>query len=242
MRKDQPALESPPDWRSGRRRRLFLSMLISTVLVSAVLSLFRLPDIPRTSPLLRLLVDIVRVQQEPEQPPPTPADDPAEPPVTAPDPAPDEQRPAQPPDAPLPDKDAQTGEPRPDLEAAREAAIEAYLDRLENPPSVNPNVDRLKREFAGRYQPPTQDRPGPVWENVERDSLGRSVLRFGNCWRILDDPNVGSQEAFRTYGQHSIMCDFFGRGPRELPWVEDIRERYPYLKYPDGEIPDQAAE
>lgn len=240
MRETSKPPQDIADWHAGGRERLFFSMLLSSVLVSAALSMLRLPDVPGSSSLLQLVIEIVREQEEPSETPP-PAE-PVQPDSTPVSPDQDEVRPDRSPADPSPAALTEAREPpAPELEVAREAAIEAYLRRLEDPPGVNPNVDRLEREFAGRYQPPTVEPPKPVWENVERDSLGRSILRSGDCWRVIDDPNVASQEAFREFGQFIVMCDVVGRKPRELPWVDGIRERYPYLKYPDGEMTDEAA-
>lgn len=239
-----PQLQTPsgtPDWSSGSSGRLVVSMLLASLVVAAVLSVLRLPQGPGLAPVVRLLVEIVREEAPREDTTRPPAANAAESRAAA--PAPRRMQPGRP-SAAVPDPKArEAGSDRPrNWDAAREAAIDAYLERLDNPPGVNPNMDALRREFAGRYQPPTREPPRPVWENVERDTLGRSVLSSGNCWRVIDDPNVGSQEAFREFGQYLVLCSFSKRKPRELPWVAVIRDRYPYLKYPDGERPAQAAE
>ncbi len=133
----------------------------------------------------------------------------------------------------------------PDLDALREGAVQEYLERRQAPWAFDPRVDALRREGRLRYQPLTIERPGPIWENVEQDQLGRTILRHGDCWKVVDDPNVGSQYQFREFGQYLTMCSRQPRGPQQLPWVETIRDQYEYLNgpvsptFPDGEVPDR---
>ena len=79
-----------------------------------------------------------------------------------------------------------------------------------------------------------------AWDNVERDQLGRTILRLGdgNCFVILDDPSAVNRWAFEMYQRNMVYCDFFfgGTQGKDLRWVEIIRERYPYLRDP-VEIP-----
>jgi len=45
-------------------------------------------------------------------------------------------------------------------------------------------------------------------------------------------------EQVKEVNPNVVYCSISGGKPQLLPWVELIRDRYLYLKYPDGEIPD----
>jgi hypothetical protein len=100
--------------------------------------------------------------------------------------------------------------------------------------SLHPDFDELRRIAAVRYAEPRTGKPPPIWENVEQDIYGRTLLRSGNCFRVLDDTNVGNRYAFETFERFLVFCG----GPRhprqKFPWVKAIVERYPYLREPDG--------
>lgn len=219
-----------PDWNDGRDQRLMISMLFATGIVAVLLSIVRMPVAPDLAPITELLVKLIR-----ETPQTKPVERPRE---------------TLPPDVPARDRSV---EPASDAAAARasvpattndwdavsEAAISDYLDGLEAPPSPNPVLDAKRRAFGDRYQPPTREPSRPIWENTEPDQLGRTVLRSGDCYRVIADPNVGGQDKFHTFDKHIVMCTFYRRMAEELPWVAEIRERYHYLKYPDGIVPDE---
>lgn len=249
-----------PDWDDGREQRLFVSMLFATLLIAAALSLLRFPIIPDFAPIVELLVQIVRdppAEESPQELQSAPVNK-IEPVEVRPEPIPVEQvvtpivqeptsvesesadSPAVAP--PVDVTSVVTEFPAVDMDTAGSEAIKEYLDGLENPLSVNPVLDAKRRDFAGSYQPPTHSKPKPIWENVEKDQLGRTVLRSGNCSKVIDDPNVGSQYKFQQFDQYMITCTFQKRKGRELPWVAEIRERYHYLKYPDGIVPDDSYE
>lgn len=251
-----------PEWDDGREQRLFVSMLFATLFIAAALSLLRLPIIPDFAPIVELLVQIVRdppAEESPQEmrsasapiiepvevrPETMPVEQVATPIVQEPTSveAENADSPAVAPPVEVTSVVADT--PVVDLDAASSEAIEEYLDGLESPLSVNPVLDAKRREFAGSYQPPTHSKPKPIWENVEKDQLGRTVLRSGNCSKVIDDPNVGSQYKFQQFDQYMVTCmfTFQKRQGRELPWVAEIRERYHYLKYPDGIVPEGSYE
>lgn len=52
-----------------------------------------------------------------------------------------------------------------------------------------------------------------------------AVLHSGDCYRVLDDPNVGSCEAFLTFVQFITTCTYAPDKPQELPWVNELRNR-----------------
>ena len=130
-----------------------------------------------------------------------------------------------------------------DWDALHDEVVQEYLDReAETYGYFNPDLAEKRSRLAERYQPGTQEKPKQIWENVELDTLGRMVLRSGNCFKVLDDPNVGSRNVFEKFGQYMVQCTYQGRYPRELPWVDDIRQRYEYLRDPDGYVKGEPGE
>ncbi|MDH4072761.1 MAG: hypothetical protein OEV41_06625 [Gammaproteobacteria bacterium] len=222
-----------PGWQSGAAQRLRASMAVSVLLLAAMLSLVRLPAPLPFVPLLELVVELARPalppeRVEPPQPPvpQTVAEITPEPVVTEPAPA------AAASDAPVDE-----GGPV-DWEAIEVAAIKAVLDAAEREAnySINPPLARARREASVRFRASLA--PGAVnaWDDVEKDQLGRTILRLGdgNCFQVLDDPSGVNRWAFETFDKHVVYCDFYfgGKQGRELPWVQLIRERYPYLRDP----------
>lgn len=222
------------DWQRGAESRLRVSMLLAALVVAGVLSLLRLPAPGQFAPLLELVIEIVRTQpeaeREPQLLPPTPQ------PLEAPVQEPPIVKPAE--VAPSEEAAVQT-EPT-DWEVLRDEAIKAVLDAAERERnySVNPGFEKARREAAVRFRASVAPEKRHIWDNVEKDQLGRTILRDGNCFRVLDDPNATNRWAFENFDQYIVYCDFvFGGGKgKELPWVEIIRERYPYLRDP-VEIP-----
>lgn len=205
-------------------------MLIAAIAVAAALSLLRMPDAPMLDPIADLLVSIVDPQPaEPEVSPPAETD------AVEPIDMPIEQTTGTevtPVDEPVADEAA----PSIDWEAERRRAVTGFLDAESRITSPSPVVEEKRRALAGQYQPTTKAAPKKIWENVEVDTMGRKVLRAGNCSKVIDDPNVTRQYAFRTFGQYITSCGSGKRLPRELPWVDELRERYVYLQNPDGEV------
>ena len=228
--------EAAPNWNEGAEQRLFASMLLAAVIVAGVLSLIRMPDIPAYPPLVEIIVNILQdpVPEIDEESVLQPTQD------------------AQTQDSPLLEEAAapptSTGgdtleESRSgtDWEAMHDQVVQRYMDleleqARESYGYFNPDLAEKRTRLSERYQPGTHEKPKPIWENVEVDTLGRTVLRDGDCYKVLDDPNVGSREAFERYGQFMAVCVYQGRYPRELPWVEEIRQRYEYLRNPAGYV------
>lgn len=146
-------------------------------------------------------------------------------PATAPPVAPAREAPA-----------ATAGAPPVDWYAALERAAAQTVDEHSTVDSLHPEFDELRRIAAERYAPADSGAPKPIWENVEKDIYGRTLLRHGNCFRVLDDTNVGNRYAFETFEQYLVQCSFgFGRKRgKNLPWVEPIRAKYNHLRDPDG--------
>ena len=224
------ALLATPHWNDGREQRLFVSMLLATFIVAGVLSVIRVPVMPVWSPVVELLVRIVQEQPAAETATPQTL------PPTATSPPDARDRVVEP--RPTTGREAlEERQPETDWDAAGDRAVQEYLDsQIETYGYFNPDLADKRRRLAERYQPRTQAAPQPIWENIEKDTLGRSVLRSGDCFKVLDDPNVGSHDAFEAFGQFMLQCTYQRRYPRNLPWVADIVQRYEYLRDPDGYV------
>ena len=127
--------------------------------------------------------------------------------------------------------DAPPEEPEPVSRDWYTAMSEVAADVIESQGthSVNPAFDARRRAAAEQFRPSRAPVEKPTWENVERDQLGRRILVHGDCQRVIDDPNVGSNEIFRTFGQYMVSCSNYQRPGQELPWVDEIRDRRSYL-------------
>jgi hypothetical protein len=227
-----------PDWRAESEKRLRFSMLLSAAIVAVVLSMIRLPPPAEMLPLLELVVELTRIEPvaepepEPEVVPPPLPPAPAEPlqEQVVPEPLP----------APPPAAEAQDeGDSKPtDWIALRDEAIKFVLDAIERERkyTVNPAFEKLRAEASVRFRASLAPAAANAWDQVEKDQLGRTLLRLGDgsCFRVLDDPSAVNRWAFETFDQNIVYCDFFfgGKEGKELPWVEIIKERYPYLRNP----------
>ena len=109
-------------------------------------------------------------------------------------------------------------------ELQREARAMAELERPEDDYFYFSNNRREREEAAIKYAPVAP--PKRIWDNVEKDIYGRTILRSGNCYRVLDDPRATNRWAFETFEQFLVFCDPVAKGPKKLPWVETIREMY----------------
>ena len=212
-----------PDWTAGSDERLALSFVAATVVVAAVLSLLQWPTAV-LDPLAEIAVRIVR----PEMPeavveqPPAPAVPVAEPRSTV---------AVQPVEQSIVEETppAAAAERAPGWDAVASAAIDDYLDASEKPPSMTAGLDERLRQHKLRYPPGQYEPPKPIWENAEPDQLGRTLLWHGDCYRVIADPNVTSQDKFRIFDQFIVHCLSPHEVPQELPWVDEIRRRYDYL-------------
>ena len=226
-------------------RRLAYCIAISTLAVAALLSVLDWPPGQRGAESLPVAIDLL-LAREKEQPRTEAAEDPqADDPVhDAAVPESDHTpvvEPAADATAADPDEVAaatvseDAGEdPEIDWQASLERASAKTVEAHSKSDSLHPHFDELRRIAAVKYAPPRTGKPPPIWENVEKDNYGRTILRHGNCFRVLDDMNVGNRYAFETFEQHLIFCDGRGRGRQQFPWVETIVARYAYLREPDG--------
>lgn len=124
------------------------------------------------------------------------------------------------------------------LESASAKTVQEHAETV----SLHPEFDELRRIAATKYAEPRTGKPPPIWENVEDDIYGRTILRSGNCYGVLDDRNVGNRYAFETFEQHLVFCEWTRAPPQEFPWIEAIVARYAYLREPDGGAAGPAGE
>jgi len=108
------------------------------------------------------------------------------------------------------------------------------------PGSMSPAFDELRRVASTRYSKPLTREKKPIWENVEKDQLGRTILRSGDCYRVLDDPSAVNQWVFENFTQYLVFCETASDSPIELPFVKEILARYDYLKKDNGSEFDRA--
>jgi hypothetical protein len=228
---------------SPGHRRLAYCIAISTLAVAALLSVLDWPPGQRGAESLPVAIDLL-LAREKEQPRTEAAEDPqADDPIH--DAAVPESgdKPAADATAADPDEVAaatvsedagEDPEREIDWQASLERASAKTVEANSKSDSLHPDFDELRRIAAVKYAPPRTGKPPPIWENVERDIYGRTILRHGNCFRVLDDTNVGNRYAFETFEQHLVFCDWRGEGRQEFPWVETIVARYAYLREPDG--------
>jgi hypothetical protein len=111
--------------------------------------------------------------------------------------------------------------------------VREFIASLQPPPTVNPVFDEKRRVAAVKFRPSAAPTILEPWDKVEKDQIGRSILQLGGgCFRVIDDPSAVYRDVFETYTQFVVQCTIaFGR-PRakELPWVDEIRQRYAYLR------------
>lgn len=226
-----------PQWDDGREQRLFASMLLATLLVAGVLSVLRFPPLPEIPGLFEIIVRVVQPAEEEAGAEPGSVPDATE----AQPPAP--QAPAESDSISAPAIAGEVAEPVEttergyDWDAARERAAAEYVEsQREDYGYFDPRLAETRRERSKLYVPPVHEPKKQIWENVEVDTLGRKVLRSGDCYKVLDDPNVGSREEFEVFGQFMTKCTFQKRLPKNLPWVPDIVDNVDYLREPSGYV------
>lgn len=124
-----------------------------------------------------------------------------------------------------------------DWYANAESAVQETVTTANHVDSMHPDFDEKRRMAAINFPASRAVIKKPIWENVETDHIGRKVLVNGDCYRVLEDPRATYYEIHRQLGQYIMNCYANFEKPMGVVWVEDIRERYAYLKYPDGDVP-----
>ena len=205
----------PPQWSRRPGRRLALNLLPSTLIVAGALLALRMPVVDQPVALTELMVRILANEAEE-----TAAESPPEPSVATPAPAAAQSESLTPPKPGI----ADTRGPTDWYAQIPEAASAAAADQPEVY-SINPGFEARREYAAERFAPSAAPVERPIWENVEKDTMGRTLLRSGNCYRVLDDPNVGNRDAFLIFGQFMTTCERPSDTPQLLPWVSEIQDR-----------------
>ncbi len=205
------------DWETGAEKRLAVSMLLATILVLLFLSLLRFPPSVEMRPFIELVVELVRNQLPAREEKPV-AESPG---LSTPG-----QQAELPPQSPV-------GESEPVVAPARDWAaigdqfVEDSVAEQTTQYSINPAQDEKRQIAAEKFRPSAAPVKKPIWENVEKDVMGRTLLRYKNCYRVIDDPRVTNRWAFETFEQYITFCS--GSGEEYLIEIDEIESRYAYL-------------
>ena len=211
------------DWQGRPGRRLAFSMLLAALLLTAALSLLRYPTAIDSPDLAELLVQIV--ESEPAAPEELPEFMPPEPP----DPATE----SEPEPAPEPESGVQTTDipaPATDWQALSEQKAKEVVATHSQTFSANPVFDKKRRVAAEQFRASRAPEKRYIWDNVEKDQIGRTLLWHGDCYRVLDDPSAVYRDIFETFTQYFVFCQNGSFAGKELPWVADVRDRHTYLQ------------
>ena len=226
-----------PLWSAGTEQRLWMSMLLATAVLLFAISWLRLPSVSESPPLKRLVVELVRSVNERVSVPPI-------------------ESPIEPPPTEIPEKVVETlTEPvniSPPAEAATEetsdvaveadaiddpktdwqqeslAVVQSVLDENSRTFSVNPNFDKKRRAASETFRPSEAPVKKEIWDNVEKDYLGRTIWRNGGCYKILDNPSAVYRWVFETFERYMTYCD--GSNEEYLIEFDEIPDRYQYLE------------
>lgn len=219
-------------------------MLVATVIVVGLLSTMRLPEIRIVDPLLELIVDIAHFDQLPVEVVPIPEVLPVPEEVLVPTEAQAEvvekinlpadslsevANQAEESGAESATQPVVTEQPNDWVEQSAEAVHNA-VDEMEKTYSVNPGFDEVRAGAAIRFRPSEAPVEREIWENVEKDELGRTLLRKGDCFRVLDDPSAVNQWVFDNFDQYITYCTYRKYAGKDLAWVTDVYQRFAYLR------------
>jgi hypothetical protein len=219
-------LDNHPTWQRGARPRLAASVLIATVVVAATILGIEF----RADPDALDEIEVFIVSPQPPE---------AEPPVI------EELTPIEEVVVEQVERPAPLVEPAPELEeqaprdwyTQMDDVIDSVVSDKQKTYALNPVQAELRRNAAEQFRPSRAPVEKKIWENVETDQLGRKILVSGDCHRVVDDPSGVRNYDFRTFHQYITYCSKYKRQPKELPWVEEIRDRHVYLQ-PDEQQED----
>jgi hypothetical protein len=107
-------------------------------------------------------------------------------------------------------------------------------DNLFATPTMHPGLDERRRVARIRFRKSNAPVKKEIWDNVEKDQMGRTILRAGDCYRVLDDPSVANQWLQENFTQYMIFCSNGKTIPKAFPFVAVVVERYAYLQQDDG--------
>lgn len=214
-------------------------MLLATLVVAALLSLLRFPAIEFLAPLVEIVVDIIHTDEPVAEiaPVPVTVTEPAlqtEVPVTEAVPALETITEIAPQAEELAEESAAASgavvDRSVDWETEKIIAVQNAIDEMEKTVSVNPNFDARRREAAIKFRPSEAPVKKEIWDYVEKDQIGRTILRDGNFYRVLDDPSAINRYAFETFDKYMVYWTYTKYVPKELPWVQEIRDSHAYLR------------
>jgi hypothetical protein len=248
---DSYCFRSVVDWQAGAGRRLNIAMLFASFLVVTALSVIRIPVAGDLIPLSELVVQLIEKTSEPttESEQQVASEVPIDTVITSEaEPVADVRSDTQPDtDIIQPIRvtaarrrvaattDISPATDSPDVDDWHEFGTEIVREIIANPKkqyTVNPPLDEKRRVAAIKFRPSEAPVKREIWDNVEKDQLGRTILRDGNRFRILDDPSGVNRDIFEKYEQYMVFftIPFAKAPPKELPWVNEIREQYAYLR------------
>ena len=222
-------LQHYPEWQpTGGHKRLAVSLLLATAITALILSVIPVPKWGLLTGAKPVIMELeITAQPEPD----IPADELLLEQIA------DDFSDAQMTDKPPVDDlagDAPSDQAVPEVSvewyAVLDAVIEDISDVADTPPSLSPGLDELRRLAKIHYAPVADFGPRPIWENVEEDQMGRTILRFGDCYRVLDDWRATNRWAQENFGQYFVYCESHEAIPKELPFVAQIVDRYEYLR------------
>ena len=183
------------------------------------------------------LVDLlVRIVDEDTKPPEQVAESIQPEPISEPLPPPEIAEPlSDPPSRAEPDQEngaegVEDPESWTDWRAIGEAVVNEIVDSEAKSIGVNPAFDEKRAVAAVKFRPSEAPEKKYIWDNVEKDYLGRTILRDGDCYRVLDDPSAVYRDVFENFTQFMTFCEGGGSGGVELPWVADVRANHAYLQ------------
>ena len=206
-----------PDWQLSAGRRLRFCLVLSLFVVAAAISFMRFPVPIGLQPLHELAVALIEQRREVPQPQTEPVQMPAPAPgaVTPPREAPAESAPVvEPPE-------------RADWRALRDLAVAEVLQESRRTYSLRSESDEQRRVAAVKFRSSQAPVKKEIWENVEKDQFGRTLLWHKGCYRVLDDPSAVNRDIFEMFTQYMVFCV-----NAEEEWLIEfnhIDDRYAYL-------------
>ena len=121
-------------------------------------------------------------------------------------------------------------DPWTDWQAIGEEVVKEIVESEAKTISVNPVFDEKRAVAAVKFRPSEAPEKKEIWDNVEKDYLGRTILVSGDCYRVIDDPSAVYRDIFENFTQYMTFCNVPNSGGVELPWVADVRANHAYLQ------------
>ena len=104
---------------------------------------------------------------------------------------------------------------QPDWQATGEAVAREFRAPGAPDGEFSPLVRESRQQAAERFRPAPERAPRQAVAEV--DPYGRTVLRSGNCYRILDDQTLTLRWMFEQFQQYVIYCGPNDDEPDPLP-------------------------